>query len=120
MIPALERQLKSFTGRPLDYAPAETLRDRIMNKDHDKLFTFLRLPEVEPTNNHAERSLRPLVIMRKICFGTRSEAGSLSHSVLTSLLETARRQGKDRIDFLVTLLTKPLAAARAAMFNDSA
>jgi len=119
MIPALKRQLKSFAGRPLDYAPAETLRDRIMNKDHDKLFTFLRLPGVEPTNNHAERSLRPLVIMRKVCFGTRSEAGSLSHSVLTSLLETARRQGKDRIAFLVALLTKPLAAARAAMFNSS-
>lgn len=32
--------------------------DRIMNKDHDKLFTFPRVPEVEPTNNHAERSLR--------------------------------------------------------------
>jgi len=120
MIPSLERQLKRFASRPLDYVPAETLRDRIMNKDYDKLFTFLRVPGVEPTNNHAERSLRFLVIMRKICFGTRSEAGSLSHSILTSLLETARRQGKDRIAFLVALLTKPLAAARAAMFNDSA
>lgn len=119
MIPSLERQLKRFAGQPLDYAPAETLRDRIINKDHDKLFTFLRVPGVDPTNNHAERSLRSLVIMRKICFGTRSEAGSLSHGILTSLLETARRQGKDRIAFLVTLLTKPLDAARNAMLADT-
>jgi transposase len=116
LIPSLERQLKRFAHQPLDYPPAETLRDRIMNQDHDKLFTFLRVPGVEPTNNHAEQSVRFLVIMRKICFGTRSPAGSLSHSVLTSLLETARRQGKDRIGFLVSLLTRPLAAARAAMF----
>jgi len=120
MIPSLERQLKSFAGRPLDYAPAESLRDRLMNKDHDKLFTFLRVPGVEPTNNHAERSIRFLVIMRKICFGTRSPAGSESHSILPSLLETARRQGKDRVQFLVSLLTQPLDAARHALFADSA
>jgi transposase len=120
MISSLKRQLRRFAGRPLDYTPAETLRDRLMNKDHDKLFTFLRMPGVEPTNNHAEQSVRFLVIMRKICFGTRSQAGSLSHSVLTSLLETARRHGKNRIAFLVSLLTQPLAAARNAMFADSA
>jgi transposase len=119
VIPSLERQLQRFAGRPLDYAPAETLRDRIMNKDHDKLFTFLRVPGVEPTNNHAEQSVRFLVIMRKICFGTRSPAGSRSHSVLTSLLETARRQRKDRIAFLVSLLTRPLVHARAALFADT-
>jgi len=119
MIPSLERQLRRFAGSRLDYAPAETLRDRIMNQDHDKLFTFLRMPGVEPTNNHAEQSLRFLVIMRKISFGTRSPDGSRSHSVLTSLLETARRQGKNRIAFLVTLLTESLDEARAALFADT-
>ena len=83
------------------------------------LWTFLYEEGVEPTNNHSERSVRFLVIMRKICFGTRSEAGSESHSVLPSLLETARRQGKDRIGFLVSLLTEPLAAARAALFGNT-
>jgi transposase len=119
LIPALQRQLKRFADRPLDYAPAETLRDRLMNKDSDKLFTLLRVPGVEPTNNHAERSLRCLVIMRKICFGTRSAAGSESHSVLPSLLATARRQGKDSIGFLVSLLTQPSATARTALYADS-
>lgn len=119
MIPSLQRQLKGFADGALDYAPAENLRDRIMNKDYDKLFTFLRVPGVEPTNNHAERSVRPLVIMRKISFGTRSKAGSESHSILPSLLQTARRQGRDAIAFLVTLLTKPLNTARAALFHNT-
>jgi hypothetical protein len=55
--------------------------------------------------------------MRKICFGTRSAAGSESHGVLPSLLQTAHRQGSDVIKFLVTLLTQPAAAAKAALFS---
>lgn len=119
MIPSLEQQLKRFAGKPVDYPAAETLRDRIMRKDYDKLFTFLRVKGVEPTNNHAERSVRPMVIMRKICFGTRSQAGSQSQSIMPSLLETARRQGKDRIQFLVALLTQSHANARNALFADT-
>jgi transposase len=119
MIPSLERQLRTFAGKPVDYPAAETLRDRIMRKDHDKLFTFLRIKGVEPTNNHSEQSVRFMVIMRKICFGTRSQAGSLSHSILPSLLGTAKRQGKDRIQFLVALLTQSPSAARAALFADT-
>jgi hypothetical protein len=116
-IPALSKRLRRFGGEPLEHPAAETLRNRVMNKDWDKLFTFLRVKGVEPTNNHSERSLRFLVIMRKICFGTRSPAGSKSHGVLPSLLQTAHRQGKDAIGFLVTLLTQPLAAAKAALFS---
>jgi hypothetical protein len=119
MVPALQRQLRRFAGQRLDYAPAETLRDRLMNKDPDKLFTFLQVKGVEPTNNHSEQSLRFLVIMRKICFGTRSAAGSESHSILWSLLATAQRQGKDAIGFLVSLLTQPSSIAQAALFANS-
>jgi hypothetical protein len=116
MVPSLQRELKRFASTPLDYPAAETLRQRVMHKDYDKLFTFLRVKGVEPTNNLSERSLRFLVIMRKICFGTRSEAGSKSHSVLPSLLQTARRQGKDTLQFLKTLLTGTIAEAKSALF----
>ena len=116
MIPSLWSELKGLAGKPLDYPAAETLRQRVVEKDKDKLFTFLKIKGVEPTNNHSEQSLRFLVIMRKICFGTRSPAGSESHSVMPSLLQTVRLQGKEAINFLVTLLTKPLAAARDALF----
>jgi hypothetical protein len=119
MIPALQRQLQRFAGKPLDHPAAETLRQRVMEKDKDKLFTFLSVKGVEPTNNQSERSVRFLVIMRKICFGTRSADGTESHGVLPSLLQTAKRQGKQSVQFLLDLLTKPLAAARAALFAKS-
>ena len=117
MIPSLQRRLKRMCGTtPPEHPAAETLRERVMVKDWGKLFTFLRVKGVEPTNNHSERSVRFLVIMRKICFGTRSPDGTESHGVLPSILQTARRRGKDAIGLLLTLLTKPLEQARAALF----
>ena len=119
MIPKLQKQLKRFASKPLDHHEAETLRKRVMEQDWDKLFTFLRLKGVGPTNNLAERALRFLVIMRKICFGTRSAEGSESHGVLASLLQTARLQGRKAVDFLTALLTRTAAETKAALFGGS-
>jgi transposase len=115
MIPVLQRQLKRLGNQKLEHEAAETLRQRVMDKDRDKLFTFLRVKGVDPTNNHAERSLRFLVIMRKICFGTRSPQGSESHGVLASLLQTAKLHGTNAVQFMVKLLTEPTESARAAL-----
>lgn len=108
------------TGRLAD-DKAETLRKRLLNpkKEYHRLFTFLKYPEVQPTNNQAEQSLRNMVIFRKICFGTRSAQGSYSHSVLPSLLMTAKRQGKHPLTFFQTLFTSDTTAAQAALYNDS-
>ncbi len=108
------------TGK-LSEEKAETLRKRLLNpnKEYNRLFTFLDYPGVQPTNNQAEQSLRSMVIFRKICFGTRSSEGSYSHSVLPSLLLTARRQGKHPLDFFQTLFTSDTATAQAALYNDS-
>jgi len=100
---------------------AETLRKRLLNpkKEYHRLFTFLKYPDVQPTNNHAEQSLRYMVIFRKICFQTRSTEGSYSHSVLPSLLQTAKRQGKHPLAFFKTLFTSDTPTAQAALYNDS-
>lgn len=116
MVPSLRRKLRRMTHDELDYPAAQALSLWLREKDWHKLFTFLRVKDVEPTNNHSERSLRFLVIMRKVCFGTRSAAGSQSHGVLCSLLQTAKRQGKDAIQFLTTLLTRPSVQVQAALF----
>lgn len=100
---------------------AETLRKRLLdpNKEYNRLFTFLKHTDVQPTNNQAEQSLRNMVIFRKICMGTRSGEGSYSHSVLPSLVLTAKRQGKHPLEFFKTLFTSDAAAAQAALYNDS-
>jgi ribosomal protein S27AE len=74
--------------------PYATLAKRL-RKYHPELFTFVRDPRVPATNNAAERSLRPLVIARKVSGGTRSEAGSETWMVLYSIFATARLQHQD-------------------------
>ena len=113
------RQLNTLCKQPLRFKPAETLRTYLAGPEQRFLFTFLRRPGVPPTNNHAEQSLRPLVIFRKICFGTRSESGLKTHSILPSLVQTARRQGVHPREFLQILLTADTATAQAALYNDS-
>jgi len=113
------RQLSTICKQALRFKPAETLRTYLAGPEQRFLFTFLRRPGVPPTNNHAEQSLRPLVIFRKICFGTRSESGLKTHSILPSLVQTARRQGIHPREFLQTLLTADTATAQAALYNNS-
>jgi transposase len=112
-------QLNHICKQPLRFKPAETLRSYLAGPEQKFLFTFLRRPGVPPTNNLAEQSLRPLVIFRKICFGTRSESGLKTHSILPSLVQTARRQGVHPRKFLQTLLTADTATAQAALYNNS-
>lgn len=117
----LRRKLKAICKKPLSDTAAEGLRQRLCDpaREYDLLFTFLDYPDVEPTNNQAEQSLRPLVIFRKVCFGTRSPAGSHSHSVLPSLLLTAKRQANHPLTFLRTLFLSDTATTQAALYNDS-
>ena len=112
-------ELNRICKQTLRFKPAETLRSYLTGPEQKFLFTFLRRPGVPPTNNHAEQSLRHLVIFRKICFGTRSDSGLKTHSILPSLVQTARRQGVHPRKFLQTLLTTDTATAQAALYNNS-
>ena len=113
------KELTALCKQPLRFKPAETLRTYLAGPQQKFLFTFLRRPGVPPTNNLAEQSLRHLVIFRKICFGTRSDKGLKTHSILPSLVQTARRQGVLPREFLQTLLTADTATAQAALYNNS-
>jgi transposase len=65
------------------------------------LWTFARVDGVEPTNNVAERALRPAVLWRKGSFGADSEAGSRFAERLLTVAATCRQQGRRLLTFLV-------------------
>jgi transposase len=113
------RLLCRICKQSFSFKPAENLRKFLMGPDQKSLFTFLRNANVPPTNNHAEQSLRHLVIFRKTSFGTRSESGMHAHSVLTSLVQTARRQNVHPRRFLEVLLTTDTHTAKSTIFNNS-
>lgn len=113
------KQLCKICKKPPGFKPAETLRAYLAGSDQKYLFTFLRHPGVPTTNNHAEQSIRHLVIFRKTSFGTRSESGLKNNSVLTSLVQTARRQNVDPRQFFQTRLTASTSDAQAALYHNS-
>lgn len=72
---------------PVENPDTQRIRERII-KHNSELFLFLDDPATEPTNNIAERQLRPNVIMRKITFGNRSEGGAEKHQIIMSIIQT--------------------------------
>jgi Transposase IS66 family len=62
-------------------------------------------------NNAAERSVRPIAVRRKISGGTRSAAGSLTRTVLWTLVDTFHAQGKHLLDAWMALLRNPALAS---------
>jgi len=68
------------------------------------LWTFLAVDGVEPTNNAAERALRPAVLWRKGSFGTQGEAGERFVERILTVAATCRQQGRALWDFLTATL----------------
>jgi transposase len=64
------------------------------------LWTFVRVPGVEPTNNSAERALRRAVLWRRRSFGTQSAAGSRFVERILTTVTTLRQQQRDVLDYL--------------------
>lgn len=108
LIPKLEKMREEICLLKVHDEEAENLRKRVSDpsRDGDRLFVFLEVNGMEPTNNHAEQALRLPVIFRKICFGSRSLDGARNLAVNLSLLGTARRQKSDPIELLKTVLLK--------------
>lgn len=80
-----------------------------------EMLTFLYKKHIDYHNNHAEQRIRPDVIFRKITFGNRSITGAENHSVIMSILQTAKLNGIDPIgavrDILLRSPENPLAKA---------
>ena len=66
----------------------------------EALWTFSRVEGMEPTNNVAERALRPAVVWRKSCFGTQSALGSRFVERMLSVRATCAQQGRNLFEFL--------------------
>lgn len=68
------------------------------------LWTFTRVEGVEPTNNAAERAVRPAVLWRRRSFGCHSDAGCRFVERMLTVVQTLRRQQQGVIDYLVNAI----------------
>jgi transposase len=69
-------------------------------EDFEKLWTFTRFSDMEPTNNMAERDLRKLVIWRRKSYGTRSDRGKKFVERITTTAQTIRKQSGNVLRFV--------------------
>jgi transposase len=106
-IAVLRRELKPALRRYSDKSPRNKhCRGMARNllKLWPALWTFAAVPGVQPTNNHAERSLRGAVIYRKLSLGSQSEKGEQRTARLLSASITCRLQHRSLHAYLVELL----------------
>ena len=90
---------------------AGTCRDIL--KRRKALWTFVQVEGVEPTNNTAERSIRPGVLWRKGSFGTQSAAGSRFVESMMTVVATLKQQQRNVLEYLI-------AACEAALRGEAA
>lgn len=89
---------KHLRPRPLrGEANRRLLSELGWHHDHGNLLRFLEDPRVEPTNNRAERGLRPAVIARKVSHCSKTWDGAKAHAAFMSVFCTLRQRGTSSI-----------------------
>jgi transposase len=73
---------------------------REVRKLYAALWTFVRVTGVEPTNNAAERAIRPGVLWRKGSFGTQSPQGSRFVETMMTVVATLKQQHRNILAYL--------------------
>ena len=103
-IKLIHRRLCKLADATYHDDDAARLGGRI-SKYRDQLFTFLDTPGVPCDNNHAERQVRPAVIIRKNSLCNRSEQGAQTQAVLMSIYRTLKLRGLDPTKTIAEALT---------------
>lgn len=86
-------------------------------ENFNALWTFLEIDNIEPTNNHAERSLRSSVIWRKKYFCTRSDYGTEYVARSAAIQVTCKLQKKSSFNFLSMLLQNHFSGIATSGFS---
>lgn len=104
----LDRRLAELIDSKQRDSDAKRLVKRLKKYRHD-LFTFLDEPGVPFDNNHAEREIRPAVLMRKNSFHNMTDEGALVQAMLMTVFRTLKRRGLNPVDSLVEALREYVA-----------
>ena len=101
----IEKALFRLGERYLDAAHADVRNLAYALFVHNQhFFTFVHEAGVEPTNNAAERALRPAVQWRKIMFGTRSAEGERAVERLLTVTRTCHVQQRNALVYLTAAI----------------
>jgi transposase len=91
---ALKRRIVAVVNRSASHAAVQQMQDLFRQKA-DRLYHWTRDPTIPAENNLAERELRPLVVARKVSFGSQSDRGAATRETLMTVLHTLRKRTPD-------------------------
>ena len=91
----IQKKLIEIIESPAQHLAIRAMQDLFHTNEH-RLYHWVQDRRVPPDNNLAERDLRPTVIARKVSFGSSSDAGSKTRSILMSVLHTLNKRRKDQ------------------------
>jgi len=90
----IKNTIIEITNRQARHPAIQKVQD-IFREKADRLYHWAGERNVPADNNLAERELRPLVIARKISFGSQSDAGAKTREILMTVLHTLRKKTSD-------------------------
>lgn len=90
----LRRKLQRIMNAPAVHLGVRAFQD-LFRQNASRLYHWARDPGIPAENNLAERELRPLVVSRKVSFGSQSQAGAHTREVLMTVLHTLRKRTTD-------------------------
>jgi transposase len=107
----VKAQIKGAMEAPGQHMGIRRIQD-IFTEHEGRLYHWAENREVPAENNLAERDLRPTVIARKVSFGSQSDAGAHTRSVLMTVAHTLRKRGEDvanRLTYVLDELAKDMS-----------
>lgn len=87
----IKRRIIAVTSRQARHLAIQKIQN-VFRKHKNRLYHWTRDPSIPAENNLAERDLRPLVIARKVSFGSQSQAGARTRETLMSILHTLKKR----------------------------
>ena len=99
----MKRRIVTVINRSASHPAVQSLQD-VFRRHADRMYHWTRDPAIPAENNLAERELRPLVVARKVSFGSQSDRGAATCETLMTALHTLRKRVPD-----------PAAAFKAAL-----
>lgn len=104
----IEQRLDKLISAKRKFTDPDNARfARRLRKQREHLFTFLTQDGVDPTNNRAERDLRPAVVVRKTGGCNKTKKGADTHAVNTSVIATAKKNGQNLVLYIADVLRTP-------------
>lgn len=102
-----EKRLHALTSQEYRDKNCKRLAKRLLRHEKE-MFTFCARRGAKKDNNHAERGIRPAVVIRKTTFGSQSKQGAETTATLMSFFQTARLQDENFIEYMQNLINNRL------------